>query len=440
MSKLLKILVQLGLTHERQMLIGLFTFAMGLRVVVVLYFGVPDPVKEMESGRIAQNMIQGTGYTFDFYGYRDEAPLQAFVPPLYVLLIYTVLRWGTEPAIALGLVHSFLGGLMAVLMYLLIKELADRPTALLSALLTAMYPVFLVQATRPLSMTLIGCLITAVMTTTVLMRHGGYLRSLALGLALGLAALARTTMLGLIAVVTLWLWLNRRNVSRPWRKLGIALVVAMLIISPWLIRNYLVFGKWVFSTNGGMTFWNGNNPFTTGCDGDVYIERLRTYTGRLLPTYPAQGIAHMPRYPLPKELETQAGQLDELELDRRLFRAGIAFIQTQPRLWLSLTVQKLVSFWWFRPNIGTVRRLYDPEWILPYQMLYMLLLPLAAIGIILSFKQWRTYSLFYICFAYFTGAYVAFNVVTRYRFEIEQFLLFFASLTLIQGIGRRAVQ
>jgi hypothetical protein len=145
----------------------------------------------------------------------------------------------------------------------------------------------------------------------------------------------------------------------------------------------------------------------------------------------------MPRYPLPKELETQAGQLDELELNRRLFQAGIAFIQTQPRLWLNLTVQKLGSFWWFRPNIGTMRRLYDPGWILPYQILYSLLFPLAAIGVILSLRQWRKYSLFYLCFGYFTVAYAAFNVVTRYRFEIEQFLLFFASLTLTQGIKRR---
>jgi len=195
----------------------------------------------------------------------------------------------------------------------------------------------------------------------------------------------------------------------------------------------------VFSTNAGMTFWNGNNPFTTGSGWDVYVERLRAYTGRPLLAYPTQGIVATARYPLPKELEIQVGWLDELELDRRLFQAGVAFIQNQPRLWLNLTVQKLVSFWWFRPNIGTVRRLYDPEWILPYQALYALLLPLTVSGIILSFKQWRKYSLFYICFAYFTGAYVTFNVVTRYRFEIEQFLLFFASLALTQRIGRRAV-
>jgi 4-amino-4-deoxy-L-arabinose transferase-like glycosyltransferase len=438
--KLLDKLVQLWFVYERQMLIGLFILALGLRLGTLIYLGVPYPVYEdlMEPGQIVQNLIRDAGYTFDFYGYRAEAPLQAFVPPLYPLLVYIVLRWASEPAVTLGLAQALIGGLMAVLMYLLIRELANRSTALLSASLTAIYPVFLVQAARPLPTTLVGCLITAVMTTTVFLRHRGYGCSLALGLALGLAALARTTMLGLIPIVILWLRLNRRDVSTPWRKLGIALVVAALVISPWLIRNYCVFGKWVFSTNAGITFWNGNNPFTTGSGWDVYIERLRQYSGHPFPNYPAHGIVTPRPYPLPKELETQVGQLDELELDRRLFQAGIAFIQTQPRLWLSLTVQKLVSFWLFRPNIGAVRYLYDPKWVLPYQVLYSLLLPLAAIGIILSFKQWRMYSLLYTCFAYFVGVYVAFNVVTRYRFEIEQFLLFFASLAVTQGIGRRA--
>lgn len=439
MSKLLKRLIQLGLAHERQMLIGLFTFALGLRLGAVIYFGVPDPIKE-ESGQIAHNLIRGAGYTFDFYGYRVEAPLQAFIPPLYPLIIYIVLRWGHEPATALGLAQALIGSFTPIFMYFLIRQLADSSTALVSASSTAIYPVFLIQTSRPLSTTLLACLITAVITATVLLQHGGYFRGLALGLALGLAALAHTTMLGLIPIVILWLWLNHRTISRAWQKLTVALVVAALIISPWLMRNYLIFGKWVVSTNGGMTFWNGNNPFTTGCGWDVRIERVRAYTGRPLPEYPPQGIVTIAQYPLPKELETQVGQLDELELDRRLFQAGIEFIQTRPRSWLNLTVQKLVSFWWFRPNIGTLGRLYDPEWILPYQVLYVLLLPLAVSGVILSFKQSRKYSLFYLCFAYFTVAYVAFNVVTRYRFEIEQFLLFFASLTLTQGIGRRAVQ
>ena len=422
------------------MLIGLFILALGLRLAAVAYLGVPDPAKDSESGQIARNLTQGAGYTFDFYSYRTETPLRAFIPPLYPLLLYVAFRWRPDPATALGVAQSLIGSLTPLLMYFLARQLADRLTALLSALTAAMYPVFIGEATRPLSVTLIGCLITAVLTATVLVREGGYIRSLALGLGLGLAALARTTMLGLIPIITLWYWLNRRDVSKPWRKLGIALIVAILIISPWLTRNYLIFGRWVFSTNGGMTFWNGNNPFTTGSAWDVYVERLRLYSGYPFPEYPAHGIVIPSPYPLPREVEKDIKKLDELALDRQLFRAGVAFIQTQPRLWLSLTFRKLVSLWWFRPNFGAVTRLYNPEWILPYQMLYILLLPLAVIGVILSLRQWRKYSLFYLCFAYFTGAYVAFNVVTRYRFEIEQFLLFFASLALTQGVGRRAVQ
>ena len=107
MFKLLKKSIQLVLAHERQMLIGLFILALGLRLAAVAYLGVPDPVKDSESGQIARNLTQGAGYTFDFYSYRTETPLRAFIPPLYPLLLYVAFRWRPDPATALGVAQSF---------------------------------------------------------------------------------------------------------------------------------------------------------------------------------------------------------------------------------------------------------------------------------------------------------------------------------------------
>ena len=70
MLKLLKKLVELGFVYERQMLVGLFIIALVARLGTVIYLGVPYPVYEdlMEPGQIAQNLVRGAGYTFDFYG------------------------------------------------------------------------------------------------------------------------------------------------------------------------------------------------------------------------------------------------------------------------------------------------------------------------------------------------------------------------------------
>ncbi len=59
--------------------------------------------------------------------------------------------------------------------------------------------------------------------------------------------------------------------------------------------------------------------------------------------------------------------IGEADLDRQLFRAGLAFIREHPRDWLALSGQKLISFWRFRPNIGTA---YEEAWTRYYKPLY----------------------------------------------------------------------
>jgi len=43
------------------------------------------------------------------------------------------------------------------------------------------------------------------------------------------------------------------------------LLFFVLTLSPWIIRNYRVFGKFIPGTTmGGRVFWEGNNPYSEG--------------------------------------------------------------------------------------------------------------------------------------------------------------------------------
>ena len=47
--------------------------------------------------------------------------------------------------------------------------------------------------------------------------------------------------------------------------LGIAILIALAIVSPWTIRNYLTFHRFILvSANSGMNLFEGNNPVATG--------------------------------------------------------------------------------------------------------------------------------------------------------------------------------
>jgi hypothetical protein len=125
--------------------------------------------------------------------------------------------------------------------------------------------------------------------------------------------------------------------------------------------------------------------------------------------------------------------LDEVALDRALYGASFAFIQTHPGRWLGLLAQKLVSLWWFRPNVGLSSGFYQESWILPYKILYAAILVAAIAGLVLSFKHWRRHVVPYGMLAYLTVVYVAYHAITRYRWEMEPYLLVLAALALVTG-------
>jgi hypothetical protein len=430
-----------------------FSLALVLRLAAIALIG-PNPsiTTYSESGIVAKNIAEGRGYTYDFYGLRPDQPLRAFMPPLFVGLIVLCLRFASQPPLALALAHAFLSSLTCVAIYLTALWLSGRRrVALLAALGTACYPVFILMPTIPASMVVyMSALVWAVAATVALaMRQSrspeplaGWAWAVAAGALWGVLALGRPAVLGFLPLAVLWLWWNRASTGKWARNSALLGVTAILVVLPWAIRNAGVLGRFpVLDTHGGMTFWNGNNSFTTGSGHDVYSEKADVFLGRQHdPKKPA--IVVLQPYPLPADIQAQVATMDEIELDHRLYRAGLSYIIQHPRDWMTLAARKFTAFWWFRPNLGAA---YEESWTRYYRPIYVVLVLLSAVGLGISVRQWRRYSLLYLLFVYYTAIHVAFEVLTRYRWEIEPFFFIFASLALVTALdayqsSRRATQ
>jgi hypothetical protein len=431
---------------SRLLLLALFLIALSIRLGAVLYLGVPDIVEADEHGLNAARLVNGQGYTFEFYGYRVNNPLQSFKPPLYTLFLAFFLCCTDKPALALGVSQAFLSSLTCVFVYWIATKLSGKIVGLLSSAATAVYPVFVIQAARPFSVTLHTLLLSALvfLVLHVLQRSHFYNWAI-MGILVGLLALGRPSMLGLLPGILLWVWLNRQAIANWHKALPVIVLFTLLTILPWTIRNYHIHHQIVpISTHGGFSFWNGNNPFTTGSAFDVYVGKVKKYAGIEFDEQTDDSeIVDLRPYPLPRGLETQLDTLTEVELDRALYLAGLQFIRENPRQWLELEVRKIVSFWWFRPNIGKSRAdlgeyglVYDSRWIMPYKILYAGVLFFFLAGTVLSVSQWRVYSLFYFLFGYLTVVYVGFEVITRYRWEIEPFILILATTAALYIVQR----
>ncbi|MBN1136042.1 MAG: glycosyltransferase family 39 protein [Anaerolineae bacterium] len=425
----------------RRIVWALVAVAVCLRLAALFAFHGPDLVSASESGLTAANWVAGRGHTFDFYGYRTASPLQSFMPPLFTAVIAgcLVTPW---PEIAFSIVQVALSSLTVLLVYRIATRLADLAVGMAAAALTAVYPPFLILVDQNTVPVLNAFLLALWLWATIcLIDRGGWRWATLAGLALGLNILSRPSSAGLLAVMLLGMGLKPRELGgrlKSWWRPAIMVVAMMgLTIAPWLARDLVVHRRFVWiSTNGGFNFWVGNNPFTTGSCFDVVVADLAAYSGDAVSAPEGASIVQVKPYPLPLELRDTAATLDEVALDRALYGASFSFIQAHPGRWLGLLAQKLVSLWWFRPNVGLSSGFYQESWILPYRILYGGVLIAAIAGLILSLKHWRRYAVLYGMLAYLTVVYVAYHAITRYRWEMEPYLLALAALTLVTGWRR----
>jgi len=149
------------------------------------------------------------------------------------------------------------------------------------------------------------------------------------GIVLGLGSLVHPGFLLLVATCGLWIVFDRGRAPGILKTRLITLAVgAAVVIAPVTIRNVAVSGHWVLiSTNGGITFAQGNAPgasgsFThlPGLSGSIRTQREQTRA-------------------LAEEAEGQP--LSDPEVSRWWFRRGLRWIANSPGAWIKLELRKL---------------------------------------------------------------------------------------------------
>ena len=92
-----------------------------------------------------------------------------------------------------------------------------------------------------------------------------WLRAVLAGAFLAAASYMRPTALLLPLVFCIHPLLVRLGRIRTLAGAALMAGTMLILVLPWSVRNYRVFGQFVLiSTNGGTNFWMGNNPKTTG--------------------------------------------------------------------------------------------------------------------------------------------------------------------------------
>jgi hypothetical protein len=174
------------------------------------------------------------------------------------------------------------------------------------------------------------------------------------GLLTGVAILVRPAMLLFLPLAAGWLLWKRRPAAAALFVLG-----ALLVVTPWTVRNYRHYGRFVLvASEGGVTFWTGNHPLARG-EGDLAAN----------PDLKREQQALRSRYP----------SLSEEAMEPIYYREAFAWIRAHPIDWIALELRK--AFYLVVP-IGPSYTLHSTRYYLASVLSYAALLLLAIAGLV----------------------------------------------------------
>ena len=235
-------------------------------VVIVLHQNLSADVDAYLG--IAHGLADGRGFSAP----GSTAPT-AYRPPLYPVMLAAIILSGGG-AVTIGVVHVLLGTATVGLTWAIGRKLQLGNRAGWAAALVALDPLLLLYASYPMTETLFTFLVALLLLRIAVSNADKSnapprrWRQAVTGGVFGLCALCRPTTWP-FAVLLAMLWLGRHwrtLATTPVRTIAAALpwpalLAAALTISPWLVRNLVVFHRPILTTtHGGYTLLLGNNP------------------------------------------------------------------------------------------------------------------------------------------------------------------------------------
>jgi 4-amino-4-deoxy-L-arabinose transferase-like glycosyltransferase len=282
---------------------------------------------------IAENLAQHGVFSRTLPG--EPVQPTAFRPPLYPRLLAATAQNGQVTATSVAVIHVLTGVLTVALVWLLGRRCGLDALSWLAGLLVAADPILLNQSCVVMTETL-ATLLTVLgwLALDQWSRRPSYWSAVLAGAILGLAVLCRPTFLiwtgmcGVYMVAT----------GRSWKHFAHAVVLAvtlLLVLSPWVVRNWRTFGRLVATTShGGYTLLLGNNP--------SFYEHLRGGDGsavwdarQIQPLLDDVAASESTSPPLQREFES----------DRRFYDIARETIRQQPGTFLYASLLRIGSLW-----------------------------------------------------------------------------------------------
>ena len=406
------------LASERRVELCVFVLALALRLgwvaVIQSRGGALIGPDAPSYDQLAVNLLAGKGLQkWDYQGLFSDPSrgiiVRTFRPPLLPILLAGVYGVAGHSYAAARVVIAILGAAMCVVVMRIARRLFDPRVAVVTGILTAVYPRLVYysgQIVTETPYTLLLALTIAILLAAQQAEKTLWRWPLA-GALMGLTTLCRSALLFFLPFACLWVLVVRPRKGRAAWEAALVAAGFLAAMAPWWGRNAAVHGQFVpATTEGGFTLWVTNNDRADGGGHCFWPDDKASFDG-----------------------------LSEAEIDARFRDMGLAYIRSHPGRFLGLAATKFVRFWrlWphaSEPAVGLLAAVAAGATFTP-------VLLLALWGAFAARRRWRGPLLLYLLFGYYTALHMALMAITRYRLPLEPFLIVLAAHGLVDLWQRR---
>jgi len=354
-----------------------------------------------EINNIAASIAKGLGFSSPFSNeYTGPTSWVAPVYPYFVALVFRFLGIMTHASIIfIFTVQSVFSALTVIPILGIAQRTVGRRAGMWAAWTWILFPWFSKWAVTWLWEVSLSALLFSLLFWYALYLPDARSRKsyLPFGALWGFALLVNPSLGTLLPVSLAWCCYNLHLRKKDWLKPALtSLLVCIIVISPWLVRNGIVFGHWVFlRSNFGAEFALGNYPASFG----------RGWGGK----HPSGNLKEYADY-------KQMGEVAYVQSKQKL---GMQFVRESPGEFIALSAKRVIYFW---DGSAIGYRVPLPWYWVPssFAVISFLLLPALLVAHRRKLPAWQMF--FGALLLYPLPYYLTYSQV-RYRHVLEPIIL-----------------
>jgi 4-amino-4-deoxy-L-arabinose transferase-like glycosyltransferase len=374
---------------------------------------------------LATNLVQGHGYRF--YPETSQTLMREPGYPIFLAGLFFISGYSFA---AVKLANMFMALGAAWIMVLIARRVvSSKMLALVPPLLFLFHPGTLIAESRGGVEVLFALLLALFVLTMYRALEGGHPKEhLVSGGVLGLTILVKSTpILFPVLLLGYLIIFDPRGNSRLkiCRNIALMVIAMFAVLSPWVVRNYSVTGKFVptasvlgISAHAGQYINSHLSSKTSWVDLDHQASEERKRLAQKL-GYPFKDVKD-------SYYEAFYSSDDELRFSSFLLHNVIEEYKRSPMLYVRSVRSNLFNLW-FAGKTRIATRIN-----VAVQLPYLLL---AAVGIVLALRnrQFKIVAPMVLLIVYLVGVYVAILAQARYSVPMMPFLSILACVTLAEA-------